>query len=385
MFDLYKRKRVLSCFLIVVLVLSGCGNKPISEIEQEPISEELVNAPINDEHDEKEEETDMRANAERAMQQYLKNFYVMDEDGTGAIVGEQFWPRAEIMEIVMDAYEKTHDSSYMEIMDQMYQGFVKTHGEDWSNNEYNDDIIWMTIACARAYLAGGKEIYKEQAIRHFNLVYDRAWSDDLGGGLFWRTDNKTKNACINGPATIAACLLYQITEEQTYLNKAVLMYEWQCENLFGEDGAVYDAYDLEQGINTWCSTYNQGTFIGASLYLHQEIGEAKFLDNAKLAADYTINAMYSGGVINTEDEGNDLPGFKGILARWLGKLIYEGGQTQYLPWMEKNAATAWENRNSKDIIWTKWADKTQDTFYTAWGCSAAVSLLWNCLPPKEQQ
>ncbi len=95
--------------------------------------------------------------------------------------------------------------------------------------------------------------------------------------------------------------------------------------------------------------------------------------------------MYGGGVINTEDEGNDLPGFKGIFARWMGKLIYECDQEQYLPWMEKNARTAWGNRNSKDIMWTKWADKTQDTFYTAWGCSAGVALLWNCLPPAQQK
>ena len=30
----------------------------------------------------------------------------MSDDGTGAIVGEQFWPPAEIMEIAVDAWEK---------------------------------------------------------------------------------------------------------------------------------------------------------------------------------------------------------------------------------------------------------------------------------------
>lgn len=134
-------------------------------------------------------------------------------------------------------------------MEQMYLGFVKDFGEDWSDNEYNDDIIWMTIACARACQAEENEVYKKQAVKHFNLVCDRAWSEDLGGGLFWRTDNKTKNSCINGPAAIAACILYQITGEQEYLEKAVRIYDWQCENLVGEDGAVYDAYDLENGIN----------------------------------------------------------------------------------------------------------------------------------------
>ena len=320
--------------------------------------------------------------ASLAMEKYMKNFYV-EEDGSGEIAGEQFWPRAEILEILVDAFEKTGDAAYLELFDGMYEGFVRDYRQDWSSNDFNDDIMWMTIACARAYQAGGKDTYRQQAERHFNLVYDRAFSDDLGGGLFWKTDNTTKNSCINGPAAIAACLLYQITGEQAYLDKALAIYDWQCENLLGPTGAVYDAWDLEKGINEWCSTYNQGTFIGASVYLYQILGEERFLENAVLAADYTMNDMYAQGVINTEDEGNDLPGFKGILARWMGKLVHECGQEQYLPWMEKNARTAWENRNSKDIMWTKWADQTQDTFYTAWGCSAGVSLLWSVLPPAE--
>ena len=395
-------------YLTLVVLTSGCGSRTGDETMEE---EKAVSTPrdmcigekASDENVEcEEEETQMITGAETvamdvdsdavsletdslAMEKYIKNFYVVAEDGTGAIAGEQFWPRAEILEIVVDAYEKTGEVEYMELFDQMYAGFLKDYKEEWSFNDYNDDIMWMTIACARAYQAGGKEEYLQQARHHFDLVYERAWSDDLGGGLFWRTENTTKNSCINGPAAIAACLLYQATGEQSYLDKAVAVYGWQSENLLGSTGAVYDAWDLENGINEWCSTYNQGTFIGASVYLYEALGEEDYLQNAILAADYARDEMYGGGVINTEDEGNDLPGFKGIFARWMGKLIYECDQEQYLPWMEKNARTAWGNRNSKDIMWTKWADKTQDTFYTAWGCSAGVALLWNCLPPAQQK
>lgn len=395
-------------YLTLVVLTSGCGSRTGDETMEE---EKAVSTPrdmcigekASDENVEcEEEETQMITGAETvamdvdsdavsletaslAMEKYIKNFYVVAEDGTGAIAGEQFWPRAEILEIVVDAYEKTGEVEYMELFDQMYAGFLKDYKEEWSFNDYNDDIMWMTIACARAYQAGGKEEYLQQARHHFDLVYERAWSEDLGGGLFWRTENTTKNSCINGPAAIAACLLYQATGEQSYLDKAVAVYGWQSDNLLGSTGAVYDAWDLENGINEWCSTYNQGTFIGASVYLYEALGEEDYLQNAILAADYARDEMYGGGVINTEDEGNDLPGFKGIFARWMGKLIYECDQEQYLPWMEKNARTAWGNRNSKDIMWTKWADKTQDTFYTAWGCSAGVALLWNCLPPAQQK
>ena len=395
-------------YLTLVVLTSGCGSRTGDETMEE---EKAVSTPrdmcigekASDENVEcEEEETQMITGAETvamdvdsdavsletaslAMEKYIKNFYVVAEDGTGAIAGEQFWPRAEILEIVVDAYEKTGEVEYMELFDQMYAGFLKDYKEEWSFNDYNDDIMWMTIACARAYQAGGKEEYLQQVRHHFDLVYERAWSEDLGGGLFWRTENTTKNSCINGPAAIAACLLYQATGEQSYLDKAVAVYGWQSENLLGSTGAVYDAWDLENGINEWCSTYNQGTFIGASVYLYEALGEEDYLQNAILAADYARDEMYGGGVINTEDEGIDLPGFMGFFASWMGKLIFECDLELYLPWMEKNARTAWGNRNSKDIMWTKWADKTQDTFYTAWGCSAGVALLWNCLPPAQQK
>lgn len=318
--------------------------------------------------------------ANEAMDHFMNSFYVESEDGTSAqIVGAHFWTRAEMFEIVVDAYEKTNDEKYRVRMDKLYLGFVEEFGEDWAHNTYNDDIMWMTIGCARAYELTGEAVYKEQAEKHFNLVYDRAWSEDLGGGLFWRTDNGCKNSCINCPAVIAASLLYQITGEQDYLNKALQIYQWQTDTLYQENGAVYDSIDRKGEYNTWCSTYNQGTFIGASQLLYEITGEQAYLDRAIKAADYAMNDMFNQGVMNTEDEGSDLPGFKGILVRWLGKLVEEEGQEQYRDWLLLNAETAWENQNEKGLIWTLWDEKTTDSFHMPWGCSAAVSLMFSVI------
>ena len=320
--------------------------------------------------------------AKSSMDTFLNSFYVKEDKG-GYIVGEDFWQQAEIFEVVIDAYEQTKDEKYLQVIEDMYQGFVSNHGEDWSYNEFNDDIMWMTIACARVYAITEDSKYLQQAEKHFNLVFDRAWSEDLGGGLFWRIENTTKNSCINCPAVIAACLLGEATKNKDYYDKAIQIYTWEKENLFGTTGAVFDAYDLEKGINNWCSTYNQGTFIGAAMKLYQYTGEEGYLQDAKLAADYTVNTMFSGQVMNTEGDGNDLPGFKGILARWMGKFIRECDQDQYTEWYTKNAVTAWNNQNSKGIMWTLLSTKTEDTFHSAWGCSAAVSVLINC--PKENE
>ena len=109
--------------------------------------------PVSGKETEGGREADMRVEqAEKAMQNFLDRFYVVDEDNDrGEIVGEFFWTRAEMFEIVVDAYEKTGEEKYKDLMAQMYRGFVKSYGEDWSDNDFNDDIMWMTIGCARAY------------------------------------------------------------------------------------------------------------------------------------------------------------------------------------------------------------------------------------------
>ena len=122
----------------------------------------------------------------------------------------------------------------------------------------------MTIGCARAYELTGETFYKEQAEHHFKLVFDRAWNDDLGGGLLWKTDQTCKNACINGPAAIAGCLLYRITKEEDYLEKAKQIYQWQLDTLCQGNGAVSVSY-------THLDVYKRQLFLFAQKYYIQGI------------------------------------------------------------------------------------------------------------------
>lgn len=54
--------------------------------------------------------------ADKAMKSFIARYFRDDEDGTGMITGEFYWPRAEIMEVVMDAWDKTKDPYYQELM-----------------------------------------------------------------------------------------------------------------------------------------------------------------------------------------------------------------------------------------------------------------------------
>jgi hypothetical protein len=90
--------------------------------------------------------------------------------------------------------------------------------------------------------------------------------------------------------------------------------------------------------------------------------------------------MYKGEVMDNEYNGNDLPGFKGIFVRYARMYTNELKKTDLIDWLRLNAKVAYGNRNSQDLIQTRWATKTGETKpESAFGCSTAVSLLINSL------
>ena len=315
---------------------------------------------------------------------FIDKYYTYDAEDNVYRFVKNYWTEAEMYEIVIDAYNHTGDARYLDMIDKLYEGFlVDWKGQEvngwWSGNDYNDDIMWMVIACARAYIATGETKYLDTAKINFDNTYDRAWSEDLGGGLWWRVDNQTKNACVNGPGAIAACLLGSSLKDESYFEKAKDIIEWERANLYEPDtGHVYDSYNIQGEKNMWASTYNQGTFIGANTLLYEHFGEEQYLNDAIMAANYAMNTMYGNGVMNNEESGGDLPGFKGILTRWLNYLFVNHNQPQFAEWLQYNAWTAWNNRSESGITGTQWAIMTKDSDRTsAWSASAAVALYQN--------
>jgi predicted alpha-1,6-mannanase (GH76 family) len=119
--------------------------------------------------------------------------------------------------------------------------------------------MWMVIACARAFLLSGNSEFLDAARTNFDLCYARAASPDLGGGLWWKVDNRSKNACVNGPGAIAAYLLGQSTGEADYFTKARDLFLWERSTLFDPaTGQVYDNINIRGRVARFALTYNQG-------------------------------------------------------------------------------------------------------------------------------
>jgi predicted alpha-1,6-mannanase (GH76 family) len=298
-----------------------------------------------------------------------------------------FWDNAEMMEVVLDAYEVTKEPGYKAMFEAMYKNFIEKNGADWQNNKYNDDIAWMVLVSVRGYLLTGNVVYRDNAKEQFDKMYARAFDYTYGGGMLWYYTKTTKNSCINGPSMVACCYLAQATGDSTYYNKAISLYTWSKLYLFdAATGKLNDNVDLDKKtgrlkISSWSSTYNQGTYLGAATMLYKYTKEASYLSEAQKIAQYIRDEMYKGKVMNNEDNGNDLPGFKGIFARYARMYTIELNQTDLVEWLRLNATVAYNNRNSQNLIQTKWGTRTAEIKpKSAFGCSTAVSLLMNFLP-----
>lgn len=290
-----------------------------------------------------------------------------------------FWKSAEQMEMLLDVYERTTNASCLTLFSNVFNGFTSEHGRNWLSNPYNDDIMWIVIASARGYLHTSNAVFRQVAQANFDRCFARAWSTNLGGGLWWTKTNSTKNACVNGPATIASHLLFQITGDSNYLTKSRDIFEWERATLFNTNsGAVADAISADGKVHGWASSYNQGTFIGAANFLGRT-------NEARLAADFTMNQLCHAGILPQYQQSGDLGGFNGICVRWLAKFMDERGlQSRYEGWLRQNAEAAWNARRKSDgLIWSRWPAGTPDETLYSWGCSSAVVML-HAIPPTEK-
>lgn len=301
-------------------------------------------------------------------------WHAKDTDGGKA----DFWTRAEQMEMVLDVYSRTRSPRQLEMFAALFRGFLADHGRTWARNEFNDDIMWMVIACARAHLVTGNPEYLAVARENFELCHARAASADLGGGLWWKTDNRSKNACVNGPGAIAAILLGRATRDNAYLAKAKGLFLWERATLFDPaTGRVSDSIDLRRKVNHMALTYNQGTFVGAANLLG-------YHSDARLAALFTMRELCKDGYLPASGENGDGGGFNGIGVRWISRFVKDRGeQATFEPWLQKNAEAAWQARRpSDDLCWCRWPQPTPSGRRYSWGCSSAVVILQMVRPTE---
>jgi predicted alpha-1,6-mannanase (GH76 family) len=292
-----------------------------------------------------------------------------------------WWTGAELLEMAQDAYDNSPTVARRNIVTSTCNGFLSQHGSNWMYNEYNDDIAWAVIAFSRAHQITGNTTYRNVAQSNFDGMFARGWDTNFfGGGIWWRqSDRQSKNACIQGPAAIAACYLYNITGNIGYLQKAQAIHAWNRAVLFNPtNGSVYDNIGTNGVVDTVALTYNQGTFIGAANFLYRATGLPSYYQDAILAGKRAQNNMTTAGILPQWSSNTDLSGFNGIFARWMARFAKDQNLwASFGPWLGTNANAAWSVRNTNDLAWQKWRTPTPNSGSEIgnWGCSAAVVIM----------
>lgn len=311
----------------------------------------------------------------------FKNKYFLAANTGYTSLGDGFWGIAEVMEAMLDGYETTGKPVYKELFQGTYNDFIARNGETWSNNAYNDDLTWAVIGSARAYLLFGDSKYLDIAVNNFNIMYNRAIT--YGYNLLrWCEESErsgSTNSCINGPAMVACCYLAQATGDNSYYEKAKSIYAAWRQHLYVSEGDnagwVYDSINMSTGdMNTWCSTYNQGTCLGAATMLYQHYGDEMYLTDADNIMKYTIKALCYNNILKNESTNNgDLSGFRGILMRYIRKYIVDLNNGDYLSFFKDNSKIAWMNRNSQNLFQNPWHSKTPEN--VTWDEFAAYNVI----------
>lgn len=364
--------KIIKRFTIITLILlTGCAGN--NRQVEESADESAVSARFTPE----DATTAFHSLNEHYYDEDAKLYHSSTEHtGLGSI-----WTQAIFWDIVMHTYERTGEPQYLEMIHDMYEGgYNEYDAYNWDNEVewfIYDDIMWWVISLARAHEITGEEIYLERSITGFDRVWDGSY-DPEDGGMYWDFHHSGKNACINYPTVIAAMRLYNITGEESYLEKAKEIYEWARNHLLDPDsGRVADHISASGNIGYEDYTYNQGTAIGAAVMLYKETGDELYLDDALRAADYTREVMSDeNGILPAEGDWNEQGVLKSIFAHYMHDLIEETDQQQYRDWMVHNAHTAWENRDpSRGIMHRDYSQPAPTGTIQSYESSSGVALM----------
>lgn len=327
---------------------------------------------------------DINANADAMFNAINSSFLVTSgntqyyKEALNVSTKDYFWRQALDIQMVEDVYLRTKSSATQTLITNLLNTFLQqnqgTGGVyDWNWNDFNDDLQWAGIAFARGYQITGNATFLNQAKYAFNRSYDRGWSSDLGGGLWWDVAHENKSGLSNNPEMILGCYIYEATKEVAYLNKVKSIYAWVKSRLYNTgNGAVYENIRPDGTVSADANVYNVGAFVSAANALHRITGEQVYYDDAKRSVDYVRNNKTVGGIMtNGQRQGT----WQSEFVRGLGEFVRDNNLwSTYYGWMKQNADAAWARRRTdRNLTWNSWTSTTpSDNITTVLECIGAV-------------
>ncbi|KAK5628896.1 hypothetical protein RRF57_004611 [Xylaria bambusicola] len=262
---------------------------------------------------------------------------------------DKTWPASLDILVSEDAFDRTGDATRMTLVNNLLNSWLAATPPPF------------TLALARGYQIIGTQNFLTQAEYGFNYAFGRGWDETYLGGGIWEQqpdgaqgDGRTpaKEALSYDSLGKVACLLYQSTGNQTYLQSAEKIYGWVRKNLFNtQTGALITGIDWNGKAITRLATYNQSTFIDFATLLWKTTFNTMYRDDALLTLEFGKSSLTQNGIFSNSNTG--LNTWADEMTRGVGNFVNAAGLwDEYFDWMNQNANSILENRRTdKRITW----------------------------------
>ena len=260
-------------------------------------------------------------------------------------------------------------------------GFDAYFSSPDGDDKYYDDNAWLVLGFAEAYEVTKDPKFLDWARRTQKFVLS-GHDQKLGGGIYWRPDNKSKNTCVNAPAAVSAMRLYELGDKDQ-LQWATRLCTWTTANLQDKDGLFWDNINTEGKVEKTKWTYNTALMIRANVGLYQATKNPKYLAEARREADAAISHWADSQTGGFADDAK----FNHLLSEALLETYEATKDVKYLNAVRRDADFAWRyvHDSKANGFWNQWkkANHSADEPKTMIENAAAARLFWLLAPYQD--
>ena len=287
---------------------------------------------------------------------------------TGLFHGTGWWNSANGITAIANSSRVLHTKEFDHIFENTYE--AAPHKFTGFLNEFYDDEGWWALAWIDVFELRGDARYLAMAQSIFTDM-SGGWSDTCGGGIWWKKNERYKNAIANELFLSVAVRLAQHStgaDRAKYLDWAQKEERWfLASGMINDKSLVNDGLDADcknNGRTTW--SYNQGVLLTGLSGLSKLTHDPAALQTAnKIALAASTQLTDAGGILHDPCEprcGADGVQFKGIMMRNLAALVAASPSEKLAAMLRVNADSVWDHaRTETNSFSVNWAGPPQDS------------------------
>lgn len=244
-----------------------------------------------------------------------------------------------------------------------YSSYVKTAP---ASDRFYDDNVWLGIDFTDTYQLTKNKKYLDKAALVWDFI-ESGTDSVLGGGIYWCEQKKhSKNTCSNAPGSVFALKLFKATNDSSYFKKGKALYEWTKGHLQDSTDYLYfDNISLDGKIGKAKFAYNSGQMMQSAALLYQLTNDPTYLKEAQDIAKECYNYFFtdftptSGKPFKIIKKGDIW--FTAVMLRGFIELYHLDRDKTYIEAFNQTLDYAWKNaRDEKGLFHTDFSGKKKD-------------------------